>query len=144
MAIATIPFLFISDTTPYLLIAIAMVVRGIGIGFAMMPAMTAAFGSVRHDQINDASPQLNVIQRVGGSLGTAVIAVVLQDKLTHLAAPASASAMAHAFAETYWWVLGLCLVSLIPAVILWRVERRAHLVVPDESEMDALKIEAVA
>jgi EmrB/QacA subfamily drug resistance transporter len=144
VALATIPFLFMTDTTSYGLLAIAMVIRGIGIGFAMMPAMTAAFGSVRHDQINDASPQLNVIQRVGGSLGTAVIAVVLQDKLTHLAAPASASAVAHAFAATYWWVLGLSVVSLIPAVILWRVERRVHLVVPDDSEMDALQIEAVA
>ena len=47
----------------------------------MMPAMTAAFSPLNHDQVNDASPQLNVIQRVGGSLGTAVIAVVLQNKL---------------------------------------------------------------
>jgi EmrB/QacA subfamily drug resistance transporter len=143
VAIATIPFLFMTDTTPYLVIATAMVVRGIGIGFAMMPAMTAAFGSVRHDQINDASPQLNVIQRVGGSLGTAVVAVVLQDKLTHLGAPAGASGIATAFAQTYWWVLGLSLVSLIPAVVLWRVERRARFA-PDEPEMDGLKIEAMA
>jgi EmrB/QacA subfamily drug resistance transporter len=143
LVIATIPFLFISDTTPYLLIAIAMVIRGIGIGFAMMPAMTAAFGSVRHDQIHDASPQLNVIQRVGGSLGTAVIAVVLQANLTHLVAPASASGIANAFAQTYWWVLGMSAVALIPSVILWRVERRAHLE-PEESEMDTLTVEALA
>ncbi len=143
VAIATIPFLFISDTTPYLIIAIAMVIRGVGIGFAMMPAMSAAFTSVRHDQINDASPQLNVIQRVGGSLGTAIIAVVLQTNLTHLSAPASPAAIANAFAQTYAWVLGLGIIALIPAVAMWRVERRARFA-PEEPEMDGLEIEALA
>ncbi len=143
LVVATIPFLFISDTTPYVLIASAMVIRGIGIGFAMMPAMSAAFGSVRHDQIHDASPQLNVIQRVGGSLGTAVIAVVLQANLTHLAAPASANGIANAFAQTYWWVVGMSALALIPSVVLWRVERRARLEA-DESEMDTLTVEALA
>lgn len=143
LVVATIPFLFISDTTPYVLIASAMVIRGIGIGFAMMPAMSVVFGSVRHDQIHDASPQLNVIQRVGGSLGTAVIAVVLQANLTHLAAPASANGIANAFAQTYWWVVGMSVLALIPSVVLWRVERRARLEA-DESEMDTLTVEALA
>jgi EmrB/QacA subfamily drug resistance transporter len=141
--LATMPFLFITDTTPYGLIATAMVIRGIGVGLAMMPAMTAAFGSLNHDQINDASPQINVIQRVGGSLGTAVIAVVLQDKLAHLASPASASATAAAFADTYWWVVGMTAVSLIPATILWRLERRRRLTAAD-SELDAFTVEALA
>ena len=38
--------------------------------------MTAAFAALSHDQIHDASPQLNVIQRIGGSLGTAIVALV--------------------------------------------------------------------
>jgi hypothetical protein len=144
MLAATAPFLFITATTPYGLIATSMVIRGIGVGLAFMPAMTAAFGSLDHDQVNDASPQINVIQRVGGSLGTAVIAVVLQDKLTHLAAPASASATAAAFADTYWWVVGMTAFSLIPAIVLWRVERRRRLVPTDDGELDAFTIEALA
>ena len=47
--------------------------------------MTAAFSALAHEQVNDGSPQLNVIQRVGGALGTAIIAVILQEKLSHLA-----------------------------------------------------------
>ena len=39
------------------IIGAAMVVRGIGVGLAMMPAMTAAFSVLSHDQINDASPR---------------------------------------------------------------------------------------
>ena len=40
--------------------------RGVGIGFAFMPAMTAAFASLRPEQLSDATPQLNVLQRIGG------------------------------------------------------------------------------
>jgi EmrB/QacA subfamily drug resistance transporter len=129
VVVATVPFLFIGARTSYVVISGAMVLRGLGVGLAMMPAMTAAFSALHHDQINDASPQLNVIQRVGGSLGTAVIAVVLQTKLAHLSSTtsgraASANAIAASFAQTYWWVIGLSVLALIPAVVLWRVERQ--------------------
>ncbi len=40
--------------------------------------MTVAFASLRTDQLSDATPQMNVLQRVGGAIGTAVLAVVLQ------------------------------------------------------------------
>jgi len=128
MVAATTPFLFIGATTSYALIAVPMVVRGIGVGLAMMPAMTAAFSTLTHDQVADASPQLNIIQRVGGSLGTAVIAVILQSKLTHIAstAHASASVLASAFSSTYWWVMALSTLGLAPVIVLWRIERLAR------------------
>ena len=47
-------------------------------GSRFMPAMTAAFAALRPDQLSDATPQMNVLQRVGGAIGTAVLAVVLQ------------------------------------------------------------------
>ena len=48
----------------------------------MMPAMSAAYAVLRPEQIADATPQLTVVQRVGGSIGTAVLAVVLGTALT--------------------------------------------------------------
>ena len=124
LVLGTLPFLFVGAETPYAPIAISMIVRGIGVGLAIMPAMTAAFSSLAKDQINDASPQLNVLQRVGGSLGTAVIAVVLQSKLVSLGSHPTAAATASAFAQTYVWVVVLSLLALIPAAFLWRLERR--------------------
>jgi EmrB/QacA subfamily drug resistance transporter len=126
---ATVPFMFVGATTPYAPIASAMVVRGIGVGLAIMPAMTAAFSALSHDQVNDASPQLNVIQRVGGTLGTAIVAVVLQTKLAHVPGAGTGrytdpTAVAGAFAETYRWVILITVLALIPAAVLWRVERR--------------------
>jgi EmrB/QacA subfamily drug resistance transporter len=143
MVAATTPFLFVGATTSYLLIAVPMVVRGVGIGLAFMPAFTAAFATLDHDQVADASPQLNVIQRVGGSLGTAVIAVILQSKLDRLSTPASASATAGAFASTYWWVMALTIGGLIPAVVLWRVERQSRALGLESSVAEQVLIEGV-
>jgi hypothetical protein len=97
-------------------------IRGIGVGLAIMPAMTAAFSVLSKDQVNDASPQLTVLQRVGGSLGTAIIAVVLQGQTDHARTAAAAAA---GFAHTYWWVMGVTLIALVPTVLLARIERRA-------------------
>jgi EmrB/QacA subfamily drug resistance transporter len=141
---ATVPYVFVNATTSFVIIGGAMTVRGIGMGLAMMPAMTAAFSVLSHDQINEASPQLNVIQRVGGSLGTAVVAVVLQDKLSRLGAHATTSATAAAFGSTYLWVIGMSVVAIIPAIFLWRIERRTRaLGIESEVGVESL-IEAVA
>ncbi|SRR5579875_253421 len=129
MTAATVPFAFMGATTPYLDLAVPMVVRGVGIGLAIMPAFTAAFATLDDDQVTDASPQLNVIQRIGASFGTAVVAVVLQSKLTHAGVAGAvdgASRAAAAFDGTYWWVMAMSVVALVPAVIMWRVERKVR------------------
>ncbi len=79
--ITTIPFGLIGAHTSVAYLSVAMLLRGAGIGFAFMPAMTAAFASLERSELSDATPQLNVLQRVGGSIGTAVLAVVLQRAL---------------------------------------------------------------
>jgi hypothetical protein len=86
-------------------------------------AMTAAFSVLTREQINDATPQLTVLQRVGGSLGTALIAVILQHNLT---GARTASAAAAGFGHTYWWVMGVTLVGMVPTLVLARIERRAR------------------
>jgi EmrB/QacA subfamily drug resistance transporter len=122
LALATIPFVAVTATTAFIVIGAAMLVRGIGVGLAIMPAMTAAFSVLSPEQVNDASPQLTVLQRVGGSLGTAIIAVVLEGQTQHVH---TAAAAAVGFAHTYVWVMGVTLVALLPALLLARIERRA-------------------
>ena len=128
--VATIPFATIGASTSYWLIGGAMVARGFGIGMTMMPAMSAAYAALRPSDIRHATPQLNVIQRVGGSIGTAILTVVLQNGITHEvktvgrgASPAErVGVVATAFAHTYWWVFAVTAVALLPAVLLARAE----------------------
>jgi MFS family permease len=118
--VTTLPFIALQADTSYLLISAAMIGRGLGIGLTMMPAMTAAYARLEPADIAHATPQLNVLQRVGGSIGIALLTVVLQHGLTGARTPAVAAA---AFGHTYLWVLALSVVALIPAYVLARAER---------------------
>jgi len=119
LCLSTIPLAFVGTGTSLLYISVVLVLRGVGIGFSFMPAMTAAFASMRPEQLSDATPQLNVLQRIGGAVGTAVLAVVLQRAGGHAH---SLAKLAGAFDTAYWWSLGIAVLSLIPCVVLLRAE----------------------
>jgi EmrB/QacA subfamily drug resistance transporter len=128
----TIPFVMIGPSTPYALICSLMVMQGFGLGLTFTPVMTAAFRALRPSQVNDASPQLNILMRVGGSISTAIFTVVLQQNLTR--AGRSPTAQASAFGTTFWWVLGFTAVAVIPTVVLMAIERRQGLGSPEPLE----------
>ena len=121
--IATIPFGLIGAHTSVAWLSVAMLVRGMGIGFAFMPAMAAAFASLDRSELADATPQLNVLQRVGGSIGTALLAVVLQRALTGVHSVAGA---ASAYGTAFWASAGLTALAIVPCIILMRAERAAR------------------
>jgi EmrB/QacA subfamily drug resistance transporter len=121
--IATIPFGFIGAHTPIAFLCGAMVIRGMGVGLAFMPAMTAAFASLQRSELPDATPQLNVLQRIGGSIGTAVLAVVLQRALVGSTSLDDAAA---AFGTAFWWSLAITAVAIVPCIVLVRAERKAR------------------
>jgi hypothetical protein len=88
-----------------------------------------------------ATSALNTLQRVGGSIGTALLAVVLQHQTSaaigaggsgagaelqqlppgvrsHFAAP-----LASAFGHTFLWAFAISLVAAVPALLLARADR---------------------
>jgi EmrB/QacA subfamily drug resistance transporter len=119
LCVGTVPLAFIGAHTSILYLSLVLVLRGVGIGFSFMPAMTAAFASLRPEQLSDATPQLNVLQRIGGAIGTAVLAVVLQRAIGHAPSPGK---LAGAYGTAFWWSLGIALLSLIPCLVLLRAE----------------------
>jgi hypothetical protein len=60
--------------------------------------------------------------RVGGSIGTAILTVILQQHL--IQAHNSLSAQGRAFASTFWWVVAITAVAVIPTIALMVIERR--------------------
>ena len=113
-----------------------------GIGLAFMPAMSAAFASLRALELSDATPQLNVLQRVGGSIGTAVLAVVLQRALVGDAHAGGAGAAAYGTA--FWWSAGLTALAIVPCIVLLRAERAARAPGEPPAVRDAVTEEAIA
>jgi EmrB/QacA subfamily drug resistance transporter len=126
--VATIPFGLIGAHSSIAGLSIAMLIRGAGIGLAFMPAMTAAFAALEKSELPDATPQLNVVQRVGGSLGVALLAVVLQRALVGATSP---EAVASAYGTAFWFSAGLTALAVIPCVLLLRAERAARAAQPE-------------
>jgi hypothetical protein len=81
--------------------------------------MAGAYQGLRRDQIPGATGLTSVIQRIGGSFGTAVLAVILQRASTGATTP---SALTGAFGDTFWWTVDFALIALIPAWLLPRAQ----------------------
>jgi hypothetical protein len=146
LSLATLPFTQVGPSSSYALLSLALLGRGVGLGYTMMPSMASAFALLERGQVPRATPMLNVVQRIGGSIGVAVLAVVLQREVRHaLAGPTTghgagasvaslppgarahvAGPIAGAFGHTYWWATALSLIALPAAFALWREQRRAR------------------
>jgi EmrB/QacA subfamily drug resistance transporter len=118
LCLSTLPLAFVGPHTSIVGLSALLVVRGVSIGLSFMPAMTAAFASMRPDQLSDATPQINVLMRLGSAIGVAILAVVLER-----ASGGASVHPAHAFDTAYWWGLGIAVASLIPCLMLLRAER---------------------
>jgi EmrB/QacA subfamily drug resistance transporter len=141
--VTTIPFGLIGAHTSVASLSVWMLLRGIGLGFSFMPAMTAAFATLERHELSHATPQLNVLNRVGGSIGTAILAVVLQRALT---GAHTASASASAYGTAFWWSAGLTALAIVPCVILTRAEHnvRRRATAADAEDPDQAQLESGA
>ena len=68
---------FLSLSTTQMQIVGMLLLRGIGMGFAMMPATTAAMNATPRELIPRASALASALQRIAGSFGAAIMATML-------------------------------------------------------------------
>jgi len=135
-------FTQVTASTPYPLLLGALFVMGMGMGCTMMPIMSAALATLKDAQIARGSTLMNIVQQVGGSIGTAVMSVVLTNLVkddqvagAYLAVKQGAipaeqvpppvlaagpDALADAFGSTYVVALSLVILCLVPALFLPR------------------------
>ena len=71
-----------------------LVVFGFGMGATMMPLSSAAVQTLRPEQIARGSTLINVNQRVAGSIGTAVMSVILTNQINRSDAVSTANQVA--------------------------------------------------
>jgi MFS family permease len=70
----------VTATTSYWWLGVVLFVMGLGMGGSMMPVFSGAMQTLRA-AVARASTSLNILQQVGASIGTAVMAVVLSSAL---------------------------------------------------------------
>jgi EmrB/QacA subfamily drug resistance transporter len=101
----TIPFALAGPHTSELLLSLVLVVRGAGLTTANIALMASAFEGLPRASVPDASSVTRIMQQVGGSFGTAVLAVILAG---------------HSFQETFWWSVAFTALAVLPAAMLPR------------------------
>jgi MFS family permease len=137
-AIGMAPFAFVTADTSYVLLCASGFVLGLGMGLSMMPTMTAAMQAVPPRAIARTSTAMNIIRQSGGSIGTAILSVILSsaivdqlsasgatsggfDSLHELSAAqraAVAGPLADAFASTFVWAVALLALAFVPALAM--------------------------
>jgi EmrB/QacA subfamily drug resistance transporter len=129
MASGFFVFTQVGADTSYLVLCGALFVMGLGMGGTMMPIMTSALKSLTNHEVAGGSTLVNIVQQIGGSIGTAVLSVVLTNQITSRL-PGSSNpleSMAEGFGATFTVAFGLILVALIPVAFLPRKKEESHL-----------------
>jgi EmrB/QacA subfamily drug resistance transporter len=118
VAAATVPFALAGPRTSGWLLAGWMVIRGFGLGAVTMPVMVASYIGLDKQQIPHASVLTRTAQQIGGSFGTAVLAVILEGAIA--AHPAT---LAAAFHVAFWWSAGFSVIAVLLSLWLPGVQR---------------------
>jgi EmrB/QacA subfamily drug resistance transporter len=110
LGLATVPFALAGTGTNRWLLMGALVVRGVGLGAVIIPVMTVAFVGLDRADVPHASILTRIAQQVGGSFGTAMLAVILEGAIHDLGSGATATAQA--FDRAFWWSIGFAVVAV--------------------------------
>lgn len=84
----------------FLWLSVVMLVRGIGIALVMISAMSAIYRAIPPAKISDGTTQVNVLNRLVGSTGTAVVTIAAQQALVGTGTSAAAVT---AYGDAFRW-----------------------------------------
>jgi EmrB/QacA subfamily drug resistance transporter len=118
VAVATIPFAFTGAHSSPWLLALVLVVRGFGMGAVTIPVMAVAYLGLDREQIAHSSVVTRTTQQIGGSFGTAVLAVILEGAIS-----ARHGVLASGFDIAFWWSAGFSGVAMLLSLWLPGVRR---------------------
>jgi EmrB/QacA subfamily drug resistance transporter len=83
LAYSTYRFHTLGIDTPNSEIILNLMLRGVGMGLAMMPATTTSMNAVPRHLLPRATALTNALQRIAGSFGTAIMATILTTRTTY-------------------------------------------------------------
>lgn len=112
-ALGTLAFTQVGARTSGLVLGACLLVWGMGVAAVVVPVSAAAYDGLPPTAIPGATSAITTVQTVGASVGAAVLAAILQSRVAH-----HAGAPARAFADTFWWVSAVTVLTLVPALLL--------------------------
>jgi EmrB/QacA subfamily drug resistance transporter len=74
-------FTQVGTDTSYWLLCGSLFVMGLGMGGTMMPIMTSALRTLTNHEVARGSTLVNILQQIGGSIGSATMSVILTSQL---------------------------------------------------------------
>jgi MFS family permease len=74
-------FTQVGTDTSYLVLCGSLFVMGLGMGGTMMPIMTSALRTLSTQEVARGSTLVNILQQIGGSIGSATMSVILTSQL---------------------------------------------------------------
>ena len=135
--LGTLPFAFMAQYRLMIpVLAVALFIRGAGLGSINIPSISAAYASVAKKDLPMATTAINIVQRLGGPVMTTLVAIFLEWKLV----PDRSSVMVmKPFAAAFWLlsgIHGLAFLSAmrLPAFIVHRSEKEEN---PENQAVEA-------
>ncbi|MFY1599079.1 DHA2 family efflux MFS transporter permease subunit [Micromonospora sp. WMMD737] len=81
IALGFFTFTQVDPQTSYVLLCGSLFVMGLGMGGTMMPIMTSALKTLKAHDVARGSTLVNILQQIGGSVGAAMMSVILTSEL---------------------------------------------------------------
>ncbi|MDT0448788.1 MFS transporter [Streptomyces hesseae] len=115
------------DTSYATVVLPGLMMMGLGMGTAFMPAMSLATHGVQPRDAGVASAMVNTSQQVGGAIGTALLNTIAASATTdyfksHMAGATNQKvltfqSMVHGYSTAVWWAVGILSLSALVAVV---------------------------
>ncbi|MFJ1703985.1 MFS transporter [Kitasatospora sp. NPDC088346] len=118
-ALGMLIFTRIGISTSYWELLPGLILMGLGMGTAFMPAMSMATHGVKPQDAGVASAMVNTSQQVGGAIGTALLNTIATSAFTayltsHHEGPEQLiklQAMVHSYSTAIWWSVGILVLA---------------------------------
>jgi EmrB/QacA subfamily drug resistance transporter len=122
LAFTTAALTFVQAGTPGWQLALLLCGRGIALGLIIQPLLVATLGELPQKELADANTMFNIVERVAGSFGVALMATFFQAQVrAHMASAAGPQAAAVAgFHDTVWLLVALSAGGFLISLLLPR------------------------
>lgn len=81
--VASIPFVFVDGNTSIIILSMLLLLRGISVGGILLPFTTNTYADLKDEQLPQAGITINIVENIGSSFGSALIATVVATISSH-------------------------------------------------------------